>query len=101
MTSLSNGTSSRVPASLPFALARATGQDTNLGRPDLRRRHGSGPISRLLLGGFFLLARPLITMQRRLEEKEKLARLPDYLLKDIGLERADLGPELDDLIKLN
>lgn len=101
MTSLSNGTSPRVPASLPFALARATGQDVNHDRPDLRQRHGSGPISQLLLGGFFFLARPLMAMQRRLEEKEKLARMPDYLLKDIGLDRADLGPLPDDLIRLN
>ena len=101
MTSLTNGTPSRVPASLPFALARATGQDVNLGRPDLRWRHGRGLISQLLLGGFFLLARPLIAMQRRIDEKEKLARMPDYLLKDIGLDRGDLGPLPDDLIRLN
>ena len=101
MTSLTKGTPSRAPASLPFALARATGQDVNLGRPDLRWRHGRGLISQLLLGGFFLVARPLIAMQKRHEEREKLARLPDYLLKDVGLERSDLGPVLDDLIKLN
>lgn len=97
MTSLTKGASPRVPASLPYALGPGSGQHDSLGRPDLRWQHGRGLLSQALFGGFFLLARPLIAMQRRIEEKDRLQRLPDYLLKDIGLDRADLGPLREDL----
>lgn len=90
MTSLTEGASPRVPASLPYAAKQAPGSQGNLGRPELRWRQGRGLVTQALIGAFFALARPLIAWQQRLEERERLRRLPDYLLKDIGLDRKDL-----------
>lgn len=97
MTSLTKGASPRVPASPPYI--PAMGDPVNLVRADLHWRHGRGLLSQTLLGGFFLLTKPLIALQRRLEERDNLRRMPDYLLRDIGLDRNDLGLLDDDLIK--
>ena len=90
MTILSEGASARGPASPPYA--PAMGDPVNLVRADIRWRHGRGLLAQLLLGGFFALARRLSAWQRRLEDRDRLERLPDYLLRDIGMTRHDIDP---------
>ncbi|WP_205944634.1 DUF1127 domain-containing protein [Pelagibius litoralis] len=90
MTSFTKGVSPGAPASLPYLPGRAPYIQPDLGRPDVRWRHGRGLLSQALLGGFFLLARPLIAWQQRLETRERLRDMPDYLLRDIGLKRENL-----------
>ncbi len=90
MTSLTEGASPGVPESLRYAAKQAPGQQVNVGRPELRWRNGRGLLTQALIGAFFTVARPLIAWQQRVEERDRLRRLPDYLLKDIGLERKGL-----------
>lgn len=89
MTSLSTGASRRVPATprLPYS------PEAGLGRPDLRWRRTSNPLGRALLWLFFAAARPLIIWQHRLRERDRLRRLPDYILRDIGLAPEDVYEE--------
>ncbi|WP_299620880.1 DUF1127 domain-containing protein [Pelagibius sp.] len=39
--------------------------------------------------------KPLIAWQKRVEERDRIRRMPDYLLRDVGLTRADLGVDSD------
>jgi uncharacterized protein YjiS (DUF1127 family) len=89
MTSLSTGASRRVPATLRLS-ASTTAQ---LGRPDLRWRAVRNPLGRALLRLLLGAARPLMTWQRRLRDRDYLQRLPDYLLRDIGLDAEDARQE--------
>lgn len=82
MSSLSTGASRKVPASL--RLSSSTTAD--LGRPDLRWRAVRHPVGRGLLRLFLAAARPLLVWQRRMRDRDYLRRLPDYLLRDIGLD---------------
>ena len=89
MSSLSPGASRRVPVSLRLRTSR----DADLGRPDLRWRQAGNPLGRALLWLFFAAARPLIVWQRRLRERDALQRMPDYILRDIGLDRLAVEEE--------
>lgn len=93
MTSSSNGASSGVRATLPYRQfsGSPSGRYADLGRPEMRWRRDRAVVANLLLDGFFALARPLIAWQRRLEEKDRLNDMPDYLLRDLGLTRNDFG----------
>jgi uncharacterized protein YjiS (DUF1127 family) len=66
-----------------------------VGRPNLRWRYRGNPLGRWLLQGFFVLAEPLLIWQQRVRDRETLRRLPDHMLKDIGIDRADLREEAD------
>lgn len=89
MTSLSTGASRRVPA----APRLPNSPEAGLGRPDLRWRRASNPLGRALLWLFFAAARPLIIWQHRLRERDRLRRLPDYILRDIGITSLDVHEE--------
>ena len=89
MTSLSTGASRKVPATLRLS-SSTTAQ---LGRPDLRWRSVRNPLGRGLLRLLLTVARPLTTWQRRLRDRDYLQRLPDYLLRDIGLDADDVRNE--------
>lgn len=95
MTSLTHGASPRLPASPSFVRATAPasgpGADIDLQRPALAWPRGRGLLLQALTGGFLLVAKPLIAWQQRLEEQDRIRRLPDHLLQDVGLTRADLG----------
>ncbi len=93
MTILSEGASARGPASPPYA--PAMGDPVNLVRADIRWRHGRGRLSQLLVDGFLALSRRLTALQRRLEDRDRLERLPDYLLRDIGMSRHDIDRFID------
>src|SRR3546814_18744095 len=97
MSSLSTGASRKVPASL--RLSKSTTADLgrpdlgrpdlgrpDLGRPDLRWRAVRNPVGRRLMRLFLAAARPLLVWQRRMRDRDYLPRLPDYLLRDIGLD---------------
>src|SRR3546814_14118997 len=58
----------------------------DLGRPDLRWRAVRNPVGRRLMRLFLAAARPLLVWQRRMRDRDYLPRLPDYLLRDIGLD---------------
>lgn len=66
-----------------------------LGRPDLRWRYRGNIPGRILLQTFFALARPLVTWQQRVRDREALRRMPDHMLKDIGLDPGQLHEETD------
>ncbi|WP_193371440.1 DUF1127 domain-containing protein [Pelagibius marinus] len=89
MTSLSTGASRRVPATprLPNS------PDADLGRPELRWQRAGNPLGRALLWAFFTAAAPLVLWQHRLRERNSLERLPDYILRDIGLDPQDVHEE--------
>lgn len=89
MSSLSNGASRRVPVSLRLRKPL----DADLGRPDVRWRQTGNPLGRALLWLFFAAARPLVVWQHRLRERDTLRRLPDHVLRDIGLNPEDLHEE--------
>jgi len=89
MTSLSTGASRRVPA----ALRLSSSTTAQLGRPDLRWRSVRNPLARGLLRLLFAAARPLTLWQRRLRDRDYLQRLPDYLLRDIGLDAEEVRNE--------
>ena len=93
MTSSSNGASPGVRATLPYRQSSGTPSSryADLGRPEMRWRQDRAAAANLLIGGFFALARPLIAWQKRLEERDRLNDMPDYLLRDLGLTRNDLG----------
>lgn len=90
MTTLSKGAQPRVPASLPYLPGPAPYGQPDLGRPDIRWRHGRGLLAQALISGFFLMARPLIAWQRQIQDSDRLHDMPDYLRRDIGLDRKDL-----------
>lgn len=89
MTSLSTGASRRAPA----APRLPNSPDAGLGRPDLRWRRARSPLGRALLWLFFAVARPLIVWQQRLDDRNTLRRLPDHILRDIGVHAADVHEE--------
>jgi uncharacterized protein YjiS (DUF1127 family) len=89
MSSLSTGASRKVPASLRLS-SSTTAQ---LGRPDLRWRAVRNPLGRGLLWLFLMAARPLVVWRQRLRDRDYLQRLPDYLLRDIGLDAEALREE--------
>ncbi len=89
MTSLSNGASRRVPATP----RRTASPGADLGRPGLRWRRSGNPLGRALLWAFFAAATPLVLWQHRLRERDNLRRMPDYILRDIGLDPQDLHAE--------
>lgn len=97
MTSLTHGASPRVPASLSFIPASGTASGArahiDLQRPARAWPQGRGLLLQALNGGFLLVAKPLIAWQKRVEERDRIRRLPDHLLRDVGLTRADLGVE--------
>src|SRR3546814_909335 len=102
MSSLSTGASRKVPASLRLSnsttadlgrpdlgrpdLGRPDLGRPDLGRPDLRWRAVRNPVGRRLMRLFLAAARPLLVWQRRMRDRDYLQRLPDYLLRDIGLD---------------
>jgi uncharacterized protein YjiS (DUF1127 family) len=89
MSSLSTGASRKVPATLRLSPSR----QADLGRPDVRWRRAGNPLGRALLWVFFAASRLLIQWQRRLHDRDYLQRLPDYLLRDIGLDAVDAQDE--------
>lgn len=90
MTTLSKGAQPGVPASIPYLPGRSPYSQADLGRPDVRWRHGRGLLLQALISGFFILARPLIAWQQRVQDNDRLRDMPDYLLRDIGLDREQL-----------
>ncbi|MEQ8356534.1 MAG: DUF1127 domain-containing protein [Kiloniellaceae bacterium] len=54
--------------------------------PDVRWRTRGNPLGRALLSLFFATARPLIVWQQRVKDREALKRLPDHMLRDIGID---------------
>ncbi|GAB4237784.1 MAG: hypothetical protein Tsb0032_42340 [Kiloniellaceae bacterium] len=90
MSSLSTGASRKVPVSLRLR----NPQGADLGRPDVRWRHAGNPLGRALLWLFFATARPLVRWQQRLRDRDALQRLPDYILRDIGLDRREAEEEM-------
>jgi len=66
-----------------------------LGRPDLRWRYRGNILGRILLQTFFAIAQPLLIWQRRMRDRETLQRMPDHMLKDIGLDPGQLREETD------
>lgn len=91
MSSLSNGASRRVPATLRLSTSR--GQQSDLGRPDARWRQVRNPLLRALAWIVMAAARPLVLWQKRIRDRDYLQRLPDYLLSDMGLDPHDLREE--------
>jgi uncharacterized protein YjiS (DUF1127 family) len=89
MSSLSNGASRRVPATLRLSNSR----QVDLGRPDLRWRQARSPLGRVLLWAFMAAAQPLVLWQKRIRDRDYLQRLPDYLLSDMGLDPHDVREE--------
>lgn len=65
------------------------------GRPDLRWRYRGNIPGRILLQTFLTIARPLVIWQQRVRDREALRRMPDHMLKDIGLDPVDLREETD------
>ncbi|HEY9538894.1 MAG TPA: DUF1127 domain-containing protein [Kiloniellaceae bacterium] len=51
------------------------------------------PLGRGLVRLLLAATRPLTTWQRRLRDRDCLQRLPDYLLRDIGLDLEDARRE--------
>jgi uncharacterized protein YjiS (DUF1127 family) len=93
MSSLSTGASRKVPAALHLSASRRTAPAVDLGRPDLRWRSVGNPLGRALLWLLFAAARPLIVWQTRLRDRAQLQRMPDYLLRDIGIDSVDAYQE--------
>lgn len=94
MTSLSTGASRKVPAAprLSSARQRSAGP-AEFGQPEARWRHVSNPLGRALLGLFFAAAGTLVLWQQRLRDRAYLQRMPDYLLRDIGIDSIDARQE--------
>lgn len=90
MSSLLNGASRKVPAPLRLSLSPVS----EIGRPDLRWRSVRHPLARGLVWLLLAVARPLTVWQRRLRDRDCLQRLPDYLLRDIGLDAEELRNEI-------
>jgi uncharacterized protein YjiS (DUF1127 family) len=93
MSSLSTGASRKVPATLRLSASRPSAPGDGLGRADLRWRAVGNPLGRVLLWLFLATARPLTVWQKRLRDRDYLQRLPDYLLRDIGLDAEALREE--------
>lgn len=91
MTSLSTGASRRVPAAP--RLSGVAPPEADIGRPDGRWHRVGNPLGRALLWLFFAAARPLVVWQKRLRDRAYLERIPDYLLRDIGLDAEDVHAE--------
>lgn len=89
MTSLSTGASRKVPA----ALRLSNSTTAQHGRPDLRWQSIRNPLLRGLARLFFAVSRPLTLWQRRLRDRDYLQRMPDYLLRDIGLDAQEIRNE--------
>lgn len=91
MTSLLTGASREVPATTPLRRL----QPADHGRPELRRQNDAGLPGRLLTGLFLAIAQPLLVWQQRLRDREALQRMPDHLLRDIGLDPAEVQAEAE------
>jgi uncharacterized protein YjiS (DUF1127 family) len=89
MMSLHTGASRKVPLTLRLS-SSTTAQ---LGRPDLRWRAVRNPLGRAAMWLLFAVSRPLVTWQRRIRDRDYLQQLPDYLLRDIGLDVEDAREE--------
>jgi len=89
MTSLSTGASRKVPASLRLSASRPDTAGADLRRPDARWQAVRNPFGRALLWLLLAAARPLTLWQRRIRDRDYLQHLPDYLLRDIGLDLED------------
>lgn len=95
MTSLSTGASRKVPAAPRLSVARHRSPGpAEFGRPDARWRSVGNPLGRALLWLFFAAARLPIVWEQRLCDRAYLERMPDYLLRDIGLHEADVHAEV-------
>jgi uncharacterized protein YjiS (DUF1127 family) len=95
MTSLSTGAPRKVPAAPRLSNARRSpARPAEFGRPDVRWRSVGNPLGRALLWLFFAAARPLVVWQKRLRDRAYLERMPDYLLRDIGLDAEDIHHEI-------
>jgi uncharacterized protein YjiS (DUF1127 family) len=95
MTSLSTGASRKVPAAPRLSnVRRASSRPAEFGRPDVRWRSVGNPLGRALLWLFFAAARPLVVWQKRLRDRAYLQRMPDYLLRDIGIDIKDIDAEI-------
>lgn len=91
MMSLLTGASPEVPTATPLRKL----QHADHGRPEPRwQRHTSLP-GRLLIGLFLAIARPLLIWQQRLRDRAALQRMPAHLLRDIGLDPAEVQAEAD------
>ncbi|MGF1628437.1 MAG: DUF1127 domain-containing protein [Kiloniellaceae bacterium] len=93
MSSLSTGASRKVPATLRLSASRPSALGADLGRPGALRGSVRNPLGRALLWLFLAAARPLAVWQQRLRDRDYLQRLPDYLLRDIGLDAEELREE--------
>lgn len=89
MTSLSTGASRRVPATPRLPLSPGA----DLGRPDQRWQRAGNPLGRALLWAFFAAAVPLVLWRHRLRDRDALRRMPDYILRDVGLTPEDVHEE--------
>lgn len=89
MTSLRTGASRQVP--LTLRLSSPTTAEP--GRPDLRWRAIRNPVGRGLVRLLLAVARPLVIWQRRIRDRDYLRQLPDYLLRDIGIDVEDARGE--------
>jgi uncharacterized protein YjiS (DUF1127 family) len=94
MTSLSTGASRKVPASLRLSAARPPAHGADLGRPGARWQAVRNPLGRALLWLLTAAVRPLVVWQSRLRDRAYLQQLPDYLLRDIGLDAEGAREEI-------
>lgn len=93
MSSLLTGASRKVPMTLRLSSSTPGQLGAQLGQPDLRWRAVRNPLGRGLLRLLLAVSRPLASWQRRLRDRDCLQRLPDYLLRDIGLDLEDARRE--------
>ncbi len=91
MTSLLTGAPREVPATTPLRKL----QQPDHSRPELRWQSHANLPGRILLGLFLAIARPLLVWQQRLRDRAALQRLPDHLLRDIGLDPAEVQAEAE------
>ena len=94
MTSLSTGASRKVPATPRLSsIRRANSGPAEFGRPEVRWHSVGNPLGRAILWLFFAAARLLVVWQNRLRDRAYLQRMPDYLLRDIGIDSVDARQE--------
>lgn len=94
MTSLSTGASRKVPAAPRLCNARRpSSEPAEFGRPDVRWHSVGNPLGRALPWLFSAAARLLVVWQQRLRDRAYLERMPDYLLRDIGIDSVDVHQE--------
>jgi uncharacterized protein YjiS (DUF1127 family) len=91
MTSLITGASCEVSESLRHRKS----SPADLGQPGLRWRSVGNPLGRGILWLFFTAAAPLVVWQQRLRDRTALQRMPEHMLRDIGLDATAAQAEAD------